>query len=94
MLHASLEGEGKIFKMKHAEIYTARFCPYCAEAKAILKALNLSIRETDISGNWEARDEMISRANGQTKLPQIFIDAHHIGSIDELREMKTTLASH
>jgi glutaredoxin 3 len=84
----------RIFEMKHAEIYTARFCPYSAEAKAILRDLNLQVKEIDISGNWEARDEMISRANGQTRLPQIFIDANHIGSIDELRELKKTLAPH
>lgn len=74
--------------MRQATIYTARSCPYCNAAKAILQALHVDFREVDISGNWEARDEMISRANGNATVPQIFLGDSHIGGFKELKALQ------
>ena len=74
--------------MRPVEIYTTRFCPYCAAAKALLKAKGVSFSEIDIAANWERRDEMIERANGQTTVPQIFIGSMHVGGAAELRALE------
>lgn len=74
--------------MKEVHIYTARFCPYCASAKALLKRKGIAFAEIDISGNWERRDEMIERANGRVTLPQIFIGSLHVGGNDELQALE------
>ena len=74
--------------MREVQIYTARFCPYCASAKALLKRKGIPFRETDIGGNWELRDEMIERANGQVTMPQIFIGPFHVGGSDELHALE------
>lgn len=74
--------------MQRAIIYTARFCPYCEAAKSLLRREGISFVEIDISGNWETRDEMIARSNGQTTVPQIFISDRHIGNLNDLKALQ------
>lgn len=74
--------------MREVQIYTARFCPYCASAKALLKRKGIAFTEIDIGGNWERRDEMIERANGRVTVPQIFIGSVHVGGSDELHALE------
>ena len=74
--------------MQRYSIYTARFCPYCGAAKALLHHEGIEFEEIDISGNWETRDEMIARSNGQTTVPQIFIGDHHIGNLTDLKSLQ------
>jgi glutaredoxin 3 len=74
--------------MKEVRIYTARYCPYCAAAKSLLKRKGVAFTEIDIGGNWERRDEMIEKANGRVTVPQIFIGDLHVGGSDELRALE------
>jgi glutaredoxin 3 len=74
--------------MATVDIYTARLCPYCAAAKALLTRKGVAFTEIDIAGNWERRDEMIARANGRVTVPQIFIGSAHIGGHDDLRALE------
>jgi len=74
--------------MAAVEIYTARYCPYCAAAKALLKRKGVALTEFDIGGNWELRDEMIKRANGRVTVPQIFIGQTHVGGNDDLQALE------
>jgi len=73
--------------MATVEIYTARYCPYCTAAKALLRRKGAAFAEIDIGGNWEKRDEMIERALGSATVPQIFIDEVHIGGCDDLQAL-------
>jgi glutaredoxin 3 len=73
--------------MKEVRIYTARYCPYCASAKSLLKRKGVSFTEIDIGGNWERRDEMIERANGRVTVPQVFIGDLHVGGHEELQTL-------
>src|SRR5262249_41075588 len=75
-------------QMAAVEIYTARYCPYSAAAKALLKRKGVAFKEFDIGGNWELRDEMIKRANGQVTVPQIFIGQTHVGGNDDLQALE------
>jgi glutaredoxin 3 len=70
--------------MVPVEIYTTAYCPYCQWARELLNRKGVSFTEIDVSGNRELRAKMTARANGQTTVPQIFIDAQHIGGCDEL----------
>lgn len=69
--------------MAKIEIYTKATCPYCHRAKALLSEKGVSFEELPIDGNAEKREEMIQRS-GRTTVPQIFIDAQHIGGCDDL----------
>jgi glutaredoxin 3 len=70
--------------MASIDIYTIRYCPYCQDAKELLSSKGVSFNEIDVSGNREARSQMIERANGRSTFPQIFIGATHVGGCDDL----------
>ncbi len=73
--------------MAKIEIYTKAFCPYCARAKSLLTSKQAAFEEFDIMMDSGLRNTMISRANGGTTVPQIFIDGKHIGGSDDLAEL-------
>jgi glutaredoxin 3 len=70
--------------MKSVEIYTTPYCPFCLDAKALLREKNVDFTEIDVSRDRELRSKMIVRANGRTTVPQIFIGATHVGGCDDL----------
>jgi glutaredoxin 3 len=74
--------------MARVEIYTKFMCPYCARAKKLLESKGVEYQEYEISMGGEKRDEMLSRANGRTTVPQIFIDERHVGGSDDLAELE------
>ncbi|MEJ4047297.1 glutaredoxin 3 [Erwinia sp. SLM-02] len=69
--------------MANIEIYTKATCPFCHRAKALLDQKGVSYLEIPIDGDAELREVMIKRS-GRTTVPQIFIDAQHIGGCDDL----------
>ena len=73
--------------MKKIVIYTSTFCPYCITAKNLLENENLVFEEKKIDMEPTLKLEMINRANGQTSVPQIFIDDKHIGGCDDLLDL-------
>jgi glutaredoxin 3 len=70
--------------MATVEIYTTPFCPYCLDAKALLKKKNVSFTEIDVSRDRALRSTMTARARGRTTVPQIFIGSTHVGGCDDL----------
>ena len=70
--------------MPPVEIYTTPYCPYCIDAKALLKKKSVPFTEIDVSRDRELRRKMTARANGRTTVPQIFIGATHVGGCDDL----------
>jgi glutaredoxin 3 len=76
--------------MPPVEIYTTPFCPYCLDAKALLKKKNVAFTEIDVSRDRDLRRRMTERANGRTTVPQIFIGATHVGGCDDLYALDGT----
>jgi glutaredoxin 3 len=70
--------------MPAVEIYTTPYCPSCAWARELLSKKSIVFKDFDVGGNAQLRAEMIQRANGLTRVPQIFIDGMHVGGCDEL----------
>lgn len=68
----------------NVEIYTWSTCPFCLRAKALLNRKGVEYTEYVIDSDAEAREQMTARANGQSTLPQIFIDDKPIGGCDEI----------
>lgn len=69
--------------MANVEIYTKATCPFCHRAKALLSQKGVNYQEIAIDGDADKREEMIKRS-GRTTVPQIFIDAQHVGGCDDL----------
>jgi glutaredoxin 3 len=74
--------------MARVEIYTKFGCPYCARAKRLLEDKGVDYEEFEINAEPDKRQEMLSRANGRTTVPQIFIDGRHVGGSDDLAELE------
>jgi len=74
--------------MVKVEIYTWQSCPFCLRAKALLTSKGIDFIEHSIDGDTAARQEMSSRANGGTTVPQIFINEQGIGGCDELHALE------
>ena len=70
--------------MPKIEIYTTMLCPFCHAAKRLLQSKGASFLEKNVTMNPVARAKMTARANGQSTVPQIFIEDRHIGGCDEL----------
>jgi len=70
--------------MPIVKIYTTGTCPYCIQAKALLKQRGVTeleeIRVDQISGERET----MMKITGRRTVPQIFIGATHVGGCDDL----------
>jgi glutaredoxin 3 len=70
--------------MVKVEIYTTIACPFCTRAVNLLSAKNIDLKKIDVTLSTAKRRAMRIRANGQTSVPQIFINDDHIGGCDDL----------
>lgn len=73
--------------MTEVTIYTRQMCGYCSAAKRLLDRKGVAYAERDASYAPELRQEMISRANGRSTFPQIFVDEIHVGGCDDLQAL-------
>lgn len=73
--------------MQPVKIYTTAVCPYCVQAKQILKAKGVvELEEIRIDLDPEQRASMMEMT-GRRTVPQIFIGATHVGGCDDLRAL-------
>ncbi len=75
--------------MARIEIYTKEWCPYCAKAKALLRAKGLSYEEIDVTSDEALQQEMVRRS-GRRTVPQIFLEGEPIGGYDDLASLNAT----
>jgi len=73
--------------MANVVIYTKMMCPYCSSAKRLLANKGVAFEEHDITMGGPRRAEMLSRANGRTTVPQIFVGDTHVGGSDDLHAL-------
>lgn len=64
--------------MPDITIYTTSFCPYCIQAKRLLKKKNIAFTEINVSKDPEKRTEMMQKSQQRT-VPQIFNGDKHVG---------------
>lgn len=73
--------------MANVMMYTTQYCPYCVQAKALLRNKGVAFEEVDVGGDDELRSKMIE-ASGRRTVPQIFINDSPIGGFEELRSLE------
>jgi glutaredoxin 3 len=70
--------------MQKVKIYTTGTCPYCIQAKALLKQRGVAemdeVRVDQIPGERES----MMQITGRRTVPQIFIGSTHVGGCDDL----------
>jgi glutaredoxin 3 len=70
--------------MQTVKIYTTGSCPYCIQAKALLKQRGVTeLHEVRVDQLPGERDIMM-QITGRRTVPQIFIGATHVGGCDDL----------
>ena len=74
--------------MANIVIYTKPTCPFCVRAKMLLEHKGVAFNEIDIAAQPELRNEMITKANGGSTVPQIFINDQHIGGCDDIMALE------
>ena len=74
--------------MAEIEIYTTPFCPFCLWAKQLLDKKGVAYTEINVMMKPSKRREMIERAGGNRKVPQIFVDGRHIGDCEEMQVLE------
>ncbi len=70
--------------MQNVKMYTTAVCPYCIQAKQILKSKGVEqIEEIRVDALPEERMKMME-TTGRRTVPQIFIGETHVGGCDDL----------
>lgn len=68
---------------KSIVLYTKGHCPFCKNAKALLRAKGVTFTDIEITGNEKLTAEMVKRS-GRCTVPQIFIGDVHVGGGSDL----------
>lgn len=67
-------------------MYTTTVCPYCIQAKMLLKKKGVAFEEINVSGDHDMRDWLV-KVTGRRTVPQIFINDEPIGGYDDMRAL-------
>jgi glutaredoxin len=67
-------------------IWSKTPCPYCDQAKALLKSKGIECEERNVtSGNW-TKEQLLEVVPNSRTVPQIFINDQLIGGFKELQK--------
>ncbi len=64
-------------------VYTTTFCPYCVQAKALLKKKNVAFTEINVESRPELRTWLIDRSRQRT-VPQVFVNGEPLGGFTDI----------
>ena len=71
-----------------AIVWSKDQCPYCDQAKALLKSRNIEFEERNIMHGW-TREQLLEAVPNARTVPQIFLDEELVGGFTELRKRLT-----
>ena len=65
-------------------LYTRKGCPFCAEAKELLKSKDMTFEEHTLGEDYTVKT--LVAISGKTSVPQAYINGKHIGGCDDLKK--------
>lgn len=68
-----------------AIVWSKDTCPFCDQAKALLKQKNIEFEEKRI-GHGYTREQLLEAVPDARTVPQIFLDGKLVGGFTELRK--------
>lgn len=68
-----------------AVVWSKNACPFCDQAKNLLKLKGIEFEERNISQDW-TREQLLEAVPMARTVPQIFLDGVLIGGFTELRK--------
>jgi glutaredoxin len=68
-----------------AIVWSKDQCPYCDQAKNLLKMKGIEYEERNVSHDW-TREQLLEAVPNARTVPQIFLDEELVGGFNELRQ--------
>ena len=68
-----------------AIVWSKDMCPYCEQAKMLLRSRNIEFEERNINHGY-SREQLLEAVPGARTVPQIFLDDELVGGFDQLRQ--------
>ncbi|GAA5826320.1 hypothetical protein JCM10212_004598 [Sporobolomyces blumeae] len=70
----------------HVVVFSKSYCPYCRNAKQLLKSLDVEADVYELDQMSEGADwqDYLAEKTGQRTVPNIFIDGTHVGGSSDL----------
>ena len=68
-----------------AVVWSKYHCPFCDQAKALLKQKGIEFEEKKI-GDGYTKEDLLEEVPSARSVPQIFIDGQLIGGFTELKQ--------
>lgn len=69
-----------------AVVWSKDACPYCDQAKALLKLKGIEFEERKIGYDGWDRDDLLEAVPNARTVPQIFLNEELIGGFQELKK--------
>jgi len=70
--------------MTKAIVWSKNACPFCDQAKGLLKMKGIEFEERNMSKDW-TKEQLMEAVPTARTVPQIFIDDKLIGGFQELK---------
>jgi glutaredoxin len=67
-----------------AIVWSKNSCPFCDQAKALLKMKGIEFEERNVSKDW-TKEQLLEAVPNARTVPQIFLDDKLIGGFTELK---------
>lgn len=75
--------------MTHVKVYTTPVCPYCTQAKMLLKNKGAAYEEISMMAlSADDRQALAQKTNNYRTVPQIFIGETFVGGFDQLAALE------
>lgn len=74
--------------MTKAIVWSKNQCPYCDQAKSLLRLKGIEYEERNINDGWDREDLLAAVPTART-VPQIFLGEEYIGGFTELKKKLT-----
>ena len=74
--------------MTKAIVWSKDHCPYCDQAKNLLKLKGIEYEERNVSHDW-TREQLLEAVPNARTVPQIFLDEELVGGFTELTKRLT-----
>jgi len=68
-----------------AIVWSKDSCPYCEQAKSLLKSKGIDYEERNVSKEW-TKEQLLEAVPAARTLPQIFLDDNLIGGFTDLKK--------
>ena len=80
----SVENVHKVIAEKKVVMFSKVTCPFCTEAKKILRELDVSFHVVEMDSQATLFDS-VKVVSGQKTVPNLYIGGVHIGGCDDLK---------